>query len=1086
MKHTLSGFPILIVLLMGVLFVSQAKAHNLKINIIYQNQISGHVTDSSGNSLSGVSIENKSTGKGTFTNQEGNFSIEAKAEDILVISYVGYITQEIKISNQARIDVTLLPTSSSLTDIVVIGYGTQKKSLVTGAIAQVTSKDLANKQITRLDDALRGKAAGVIVTQSNGAPGSSPNVYIRGITTINTTTPLYVIDGVVQTGNGGIDYLDPNDIASMEVLKDAASGAVYGTQAANGVIIVTTKKGALNTPMRINYSGQIGWQGPIKKVKMANATQYAELRNEAAINDGNQVPYTDPSIYGSGTNWQNEIFSNHAFYQNHNLSISGGGDKSTYYLSAGYRGTQGIIAPSIAYDKQFSLTTNTSFKLGKYVQVGENLSFTNQKNNTGMNTNSEYGGPLSDALNLDPITPLTVDSSFVAANPGTYPTAKIPYLIKAPNGMYYSISPLVQQEMTNPLAYLQTQVGNYGWSDNFVGNAYININPVKGLNLHSQINAKGGFWGSESFNPFYYLNTTNSHTAADSAQNSQYRDAEHNLTWNWDNTASYNRQIGLHTFEVMIGTSAMKVTAEGVNATHYGEPITNYQDASFGWDLPDSSKVGNGYENQVYTLNSYFGRLTYNYDERYLFMGIIRRDGSSKFGSNNRWGTFPSAQLGWVATREKFFPKNTPIDNLKIRVSYGVVGNDMSLSAFQYVSLIQGGGLRNYIFGNDGLAIGYSPAAPANPDLKWERTSSFDAGFDAVLLHNFTVTFDYYNKKTTGMLQTVQIPGFAGYLGQPWANVGNMSNKGVELDLGYNKNLGRDFRLNINGNISYNKNEVTYLGNGVDYLNGGAVYAGSTYQLTRMAVGHSVGSFFGFKELGTFKSQAEINSYGYTDGDGNFQLYQPDAKPGDFKWWKNPDNPDDGGKGTIGQGDRTFIGDAVPHWTYGININFSWKNWDLLAFGQGVWGNQIFQAYRRVDVGVGLAGGANYQVGALDAWTTLNPNSNYPRLTDNDPNHNFSNPSNFYLQSGAYFRLNTLQLGYTFPKSLLNAVKFQTLRIYASVTNLFTLTKYNGYDPEVGGNLGSAASGQNNGNYGVDYGIYPPARTFIIGLNVGL
>ncbi|ANI90682.1 hypothetical protein A9P82_07970 [Arachidicoccus ginsenosidimutans] len=1037
----------------------------------FQQPVTGRVVDSSGQGLGGVSVQIKGTTKGTLTTDDGKFSIDAQTGDVLVISYTGYTSKEITVSGATLSDIQLQAVTTELNDIVVIGYGTQKKSLVTGAIAQVTAKDIANKQITRFDDALRGQAAGVMVTQSSGAPGSAPTIRIRGTTTINNSDPLYVVDGVVM--NGGIDYLNPNDIASMEVLKDAASGAIYGSRASNGVVIITTKKGALNAPMRINYSGQIGWQRPITKVKMANATQYAELRNEAAINDGNPVPYPSPSIYGSGTNWQDEIFSNNALYQNHDINVSGGTEKSTYFLSAGYRGTQGIIAPSIAYDKQFSLTTNTSFKLSKYVQIGENLSYTYQKNNTGLNTNSEFGGPLSAALNLDPITPVYVDSEFVAANPGTYPTRVIPYLVKAPNGMYYSISPNVQQEMTNPLAYIQTQRGNYGWSNNFVGNAYINVNPIDGLNLRSQINVKGGFWGSEStsYMPYYYLNTTNDRTPP-GAQNSQYRDAEHNLTWNWDNTASYSKQIGLHNFDVMVGSSATKQTGEGVNATHYGEPVSNYEDASFGWDLPDSLKVGNGYENQVYTLESYFGRVSYNYDEKYLFMGIIRRDASSKFGSNNRWATFPSAQFGWVATREKFFPKNTPIDNLKIRVSYGKVGNEMSLSPFQYVSLIQGGGLRNYIFGNDGLTIGYGPTSPSNPDLKWESTSSFDAGFDAVLLHNFTVTFDYYNKKTTGMLQTVQIPGFAGYLGQPWSNVGDMSNKGVELELGYRKNFGQDFRLNVSGNISYNKNTVTYLGDGKEYLDGGATWQASLYPLTRTAVGQPIGAFYGFKELGTFKSQAEINSYGYTDAGGTFQLYQPNAKPGDLKWWKNPNNPD-GGKGVINSDDRTFLGDPNPHWIYGFNINFSWKNWDLLAFGQGVWGNKIFQAYRRRDVGVGgPTGGANYQIEALDAWTELNPNSNYPRLTDADPNNNFSNPSSFYLQNGAYFRLKTLQLGYTLPQSWLSTIKFQTVRVFASVSNVFTLTKYTGYDPEISG--------------GVDKGLYPQARTFILGLNVGL
>jgi len=1078
---------------------------------IAAQNITGTVVDAQKEPIPGVSVVVKGTSSGTATDGQGNFELNVPdaSTKTLVFSFLGYKSQESLIGRNSNFNIVLQEDTKQLEDVVVVGYGVQKKSLVTGAIAQVASQSIQNKQITRLDDALRGQAAGVIVTQSNGAPGSAPNVYIRGVTSINNSTPLYVIDGVVQTGNGGIDYLNPNDIATIEVMKDAASAAIYGTQAANGVIIITTKKGAVDAPMRINYDMQMGLQGPVNKVKMANATQYAQLRNEAAINDGRAIPFPNASIFGTGTDWQNEIFSNNAQYQNHHLSVSGGSDKSTYYLSAGYIGQQGMIMPSVNFYNRFMLTTNTSFKLSKYVTIGENLSFTNEKNNTAGNTNSEYGGFTSSALNLDPISPVFVPGAtpsdqmkYITANSGTYPTSSIPYLVTNPSGRYYSISPYVQQEISNPLAYIETQRGNYGWSDNFIGNGYIDIHPIKGLALRSQINAKGGFWGSQSFTPFYYLTSYNNNVPSTDPANvtnqiSQYRDAEHNLTWNWDNTASYGKQIGLHNFEVLVGTSALQQTGEALNVTYHGVPITNYKDASFNWSTPGAytanangtvivNNYGSASDNQVYSLFSYFGRVNYNYDEKYLLTAIVRRDASSKFGADNRWGTFPSVQLGWVVTRENFFPENTALNNLKIRLSYGVVGNDMSLDNFQYEAMIASGGLRNTIFGNNSSNVGYGPAAPSNPDLKWERDASFDVGFDAVLAKSFTLTFDYYNKKTTGMLMQPPIPDFAGYLSSPWANVGDMENKGVELELGYRKDFGKDFHLNINGNIANNQNEITYLGGGVQYINSGPTYsATSSYHLTQMTVGQSVGEFYGFKELGTFKSQAEINAYGYTDANGNWQLYQPNAKPGDLKFWKNPSNPD-GGQGAINDNDRTFLGDALPHWTYGINISFSWKNWDLAAFGQGVWGNEIFQAFRRTDVGnAAMGGGANYTLDALNAWTTLNPNSNYPRITDNDTNGNFSKPSNFFLQSGAYLRLKTLTLGYTLPKTWMNAIHFQSVRVFASVNNLFTVTKYDGLDPEVGGNLGASANSNNN-NYGIDYGMYPQARTFILGLNVAL
>ncbi|MBB3187562.1 SusC/RagA family TonB-linked outer membrane protein [Microbacter margulisiae] len=1023
------------------------------ISKIMAQSVSGVVVDAQNQPLPGVAVLVKGTSLGTITNVDGKFTLRDISDartKTLVFSFIGYQKQEKEIGQATYMHVVLQESTKQMDEVVVVGYGVQKKSLITGAISSVSAKEIDNKQLTRLDDALQGLTSGVTVAQSSGAPGSAPTIRIRGITSINNSDPLYVVDGVVM--NGGLEYLNPNDIASIEVLKDAASCAIYGTRASNGVVLVTTKKGKIGEPMRVNYNMQMGIQDAIKKVQLTNATQYAELRNESVMNDGSAPVFANPTSYGAGTDWQNELFSS-APYQSHSLSVSGGGDKSTYYVSLGYIAQKGIVAPSIAYDNRFSLTTNTSYKIGKYVTIGENLSYTYEKNQTGLNTNSEFGGPLSSALNLDPLTPVYVSASTVANDPNN--TYASPYILQAPNGMYYGISNIVGQEMTNPLAYEQVQKGNYGWSDNMVGNAYINVNPIKGLNLRSQMNVKKAFWGNESFTPLYYLNPNNNNTN----MVSQYRESDQNLTWNWDNTVSYTDQIGLHNFSIMMGMSAEKQTEDGLNVTYQGEPVTNYQDASFNFSLPTTQRIANAYDRQEYALSSYFGRLTYNYDEKYLFSGIVRRDGSSKFGTNNHYGTFPSAQIGWVITREKFFPQNTFLDNLKLRASYGVVGNDMSLNDFQYESIISGGGGSNYVFGTDGLAIGYSTTTPANPNLKWEQTSSLDAGFDAVLLKSLTVTFDYYNKKTTGMLATVQIPGFSGYTSDPWANIDDLTNKGFELEIGYNKSFGK-VRLGVQGNIAYNKNTITYLGQGKQYLDGGATFQNSQYPLSRTAVGHPFNAFYGFKELGVFHSQAEIDNY--KDKNGN--LIQPNAKPGDFKW------EDVNGDGVINSNDRTWLGDPYPHYTYGLTVNLGWRNWDFMVFGQGVWGNKIFQAYRRLDITT-----ANYPIAALNAWTTTNSNSNYPRLSDLDPNHNFGNPSNFYLQNGAYFRIKTIQLGYTLPKPWMTAIGFQSVRVFASVSNLFTITQYTGYDPEVGGS-----------SYGIDRGIYPQARTYMFGLNVGI
>ena len=1024
------------------IMLMQKEGELLQLEQQQEQSVSGMVTDALGDVLPGVTIVIKGTTQGIITDFDGMYTMNNVPDDaVMVFSFVGMKTQEIAVAGKIKIDVSLEEESIGLDEVIAVGYGTQKKSVVTGSISVVKSDDVSNSKITRVDDALQGLTSGVTVAASSGAPGASPTIRIRGTTSINNSDPLYIVDGSVI--NDGIDYLNPNDIESIQVLKDAASASIYGSRASNGVIIVTTKKGKEGV-LQINYNMKAGFQGPIRKVDLANATEYAQLRNQSLINDGGTALFADPTSYGEGTNWQDEIFSNNAKYQDHSLSISGGSDKATYFTSLGYIDQQGIVAPSIAYNKKYSLTTNTSFKIGKYVTVGENLSYTYGKSQTGLNTNSEFGGPLSSALNLDPITSVYADDE-TASGYSDYAVM---------NGdKYYGISDYVSQEITNPLAHIATQKGNYNWSHNLVGNAYIEIAPIEDLKFRSSISAKKSFWGSESYTPLYYLNASTSNTS----NTSHYRQSDQNLIWNWDNTISYTKNINDHDFTLMVGTSSQKQTAQGINVTYVGEPALNADAASFNYSLSAANRIGSGYEDQDYSLYSYFSRLTYNYKEKYLFTGIIRRDGSSKFGSNNRYGIFPSASVGWVVTREDFFPDDSFVDNLKFRASYGVVGNEMSLGSFAYESLVSGG--RNYVLGNDDLTIGYATTRPANPDLMWEETHSIDIGFDALLFKSVNVTFDAYKKTTEGMLQEVQLPDYAGYTNAPYGNVGDMENRGLELEASYKRVVG-DYTFGVSGNISYLENEVTYLGSGKEYLDGGSTLQSSNYALTRTAVGHAIGSFYGFKELGVFHSQDEIDSYAYSDG----TLIQPNALPGDLKW------QDTTGDGGITSDDRTWIGDPTPNWTYGITFNMAWKNWDFLVFGQGVWGNEIFQGYRRLDIPA-----ANYSVAALDAWTPTNSNSNYPRLTDSDPNNNYTNPSDFYIQSGAYFRIKNLQVGYTLPKVWINSIGLKKVRMYVSSSNLITLTKYDGYDPEVGGT-----------SYGIDRGIYPQARTFMFGLNVGL
>jgi TonB-linked SusC/RagA family outer membrane protein len=1013
--------------------------------------ITGRIAEEKGQPLEGVSVLVKGTNLGTVTGKDGSFKLEVtNANSVLIFSLIGYQSQEMALNSRTNIQLTLISQSQSLNDVVVIGYGTQKKSVVTGAISSVKASDLENMPVSRIEQSLQGRTSGISVAQSSGQPGAASTVKIRGTTSINNSDPLYVVDGV-PIDVGGIDYLNQGDIESIEVLKDGASAAIYGTRAASGVILVTTKKGKAGS-LRINYNGYYGTQAPARKLKLLDAEQYATLRNESSVAAGHGVVFSNPAALGKGTDWQSQIFNNDARIQNHELSFSGGTDKSTFFTSFGFYDQQGIVATAISNYKRFTARFNSTHKIRNWLNFGNNLSYSYIKSQGIGDANTPYGGPLSSAINLDPITPAVITDPAVA---GSNPYSNNP-VVKDPLGRPYGISNYVGQEMSNPLALIQTKLGNYGWSHNIVGNVYTEIEPVTGLKFRSSIGAKLAFYGSESFTPIYYLSATLNNTAV----NNFYRDDAQGLIWNWDNTLSYTRSFGLHNFSALAGTSAQKNSASDVNARYSGIPATTFDQASMNFGIPTTSKQGGGYENQPYGLSSYFGRITYDYDGKYLLMGILRVDGSTRFGANNRYGKFPSVSAGWIPTREDFWPVNNAINFLKIRASYGVNGNDQSLGDFQYVSTISGGS--NYTFGNDNLTTGSAPTAPANPDLKWEQTAQTDIGLDATLFKNFSFTMDVYQKKTTGMLLQVKIPGYVGASANPYGNVADLKDKGVEMELGYTRTIGQ-VGLSVRGNASYNINTITNIG--LNQFLTTSTFQSSSYEVGRNAVGHPLGAFYGFQTLGIFQSQAEVNSYVGKSG----HPIQPNAVPGDFRF------ADLDGDGSITSTDRTYLGDPSPHWTYGLTVTTSWKDFDLIAFGQGVSGNMIFQGLRRLDIS-----NANYSTAALGRWTGPGTSNSFPRLTDNDVNGNFTSPSAFYLQSGAYFKVKTVQLGYTLPKDMITRIGLQRIRVYLSVNNLVTLTKYTGFDPEIGGTF----TNQNHGSYGVDNGIYPQARTFLAGLNV--
>lgn len=1014
---------------------------------IYRDSlINGMVTGENGEPLVGVTVKIKGSNTGTVTDASGHFSLQVPMGSILEFSYIGYEKKEVKLNGETNLSVALTSNTSGLNEVVVVGYGTQKKSVVTGAISSVKASDLANQEIGRLEQALQGRASGITIASSSGSPGAASTVRIRGVTSLNegASNPLYVVDGIV-VGTGGIDYLNPNDIESIEVLKDAASAAIYGARSSAGVILVTTKRGK-SGKIQVSYNGYYGTQSPAKKLNLLDASQYATFMNEQAANGGEPEIFPNPESLGNGTDWQALIFNNDARIQDHELSISGGNDKSTFYTSFGYFDQEGIVATKISRYQRYNIRLNASHKITSWLTIGETLGYSHIKSKGGVGGNTDFGGPLSSAIMLDPVTPVVITDPQEAD--------QVPYSTQPVErdalGRPYAISKYVAQQVTNPLAYIKTQEGNYDWSDAMIGNAFLQAEPIKGLKLRSTVGVNLSYWGSENFTPFYYLNSNQQTT-----QTSFSRDRQKSLNWNLENTISYSRDFAKHHFTLLLGQGAyLDHNSSGVTVTYFNLPVDNFKDASMNYSISADDITATGYEGIHHTVSSLFSRLTYDYGGKYLFTGVIRRDGSSRFGPNNKFGYFPSASVGWVASQEEFWPAKNSVNFLKIRGSYGVTGNDI-LGDFRYLSTVGGG--RNYTFGNNLYTIGYSPDAPANPNLKWEQTSQMDFGFDAVLFRDWSLTFDWFNKKTTGILQVVQLPAYVGATGSSYGNVADMANRGMELELGYQKQFG-DVHFELKGNVSHVKNEVTFLGEDKAFLEGGAKLQNSAYPLTRTAVGHPIGAFFGFKTNGIFQNQKEIENYVGPDGNP----IQPDAVPGDFKW------TDTNKDGTITDADRVFIGNPIPTWSYGFTLNAAWKDFDLLIFGQGVAGNKIFQGLRRLDIPT-----ANWQTTVLNRWHGEGTSNTYPRLTIKDQNKNFSYPSDFHLENGAYCRIKTLQIGYSLPKTLIQKIGMQKIRIYISSHNLFTITKYTGFDPEIGGS-----------SYGIDRAIYPQARSFLLGLNV--
>ena len=1041
-----------------------------------KENFSGTIVDSTGEPIIGATVKVKGTTLGTVSDFDGRFQVAAPAGSTLVITYVGYQAKELKAA--ADMTITLIEDAKALSEVVVIGYGVQKKSVVTASIAKVSSEDLEGKTHLRAEDALKGLAAGVTVTSSSGQPGSKSMIRIRGIGTINDSNPLYIIDGLA-TDQNGMELVNPYDIESVEVLKDAASGAIYGARAANGVILVTTKKGKQGKA-QINYNFSYGWQSKWRKRDVVGATDYAILQNEKYINGGMAPLYADPynltdingnKIMGNGTDWQDLVFNDNAPIMQHDLSISGATEKLNYYLSMGYFQQEGIVGGNYGHSNydRLTLRSNNSYTLfddskernflNKLV-LGANVSYM-RVHNTSIDANSTWGSVLGSALYMAPTLPVTVTGA--TADDMVAQFAKYD-LFRDANGDPYTIPGYFGSygEQNNPVAMLQGYPTK-NWSQKFMPKFTIDLQIWDNIKYHFSYSAEQSFWGSDgaTTQKFYLSGNNNSdHTYA-----SAYKG--NNSTWQIENTLSYDKTIGAHSFNVLLGQSATKFKGDELGGGRWDlvnpqKPSINYSTGDIVYSEDASGNItGASAHFNVYggpytehRLSSMFARVGYDFDERYMLQATVRRDGSSRFGSNNKYGVFPSFSLGWNIMNENFMEKTRSwLSNMKLRVSWGKNGND-NIGDFLYTTLTSMGS--NYYFGkNSNMTIGSKANRLANPDLKWEESEQTDIGLDFGFFNGaLTFTADYFIKKTNGMIIEMPIPSYVGE-SKPFGNVGDMENSGFEFELGYRGHVG-DFNYSIKGNASYLHNELKNLGNDTGFLNYGINQFSDGG--TRAENGQPFPFFYGYKTAGVFQNTAEVNAY--VNSEGN--LIQPNAIPGDLRF------VDMNGDGQITSDDRTNIGNGTPDWTFGLNLGAEYKGFDFNLFLQGVAGVDVFDATYRQDMVSG-----NYPSWMLDRWSGEGTSNRVPRLALGDSKNWVC--SDLYVQDGSYLRLKNISLGYTLPRSLTQKAKISRLRMYVMAENLFTWTKYWGYDPEIGSGSTSL---------GVDYGVYPQARTWTVGFNL--
>jgi len=974
------------------------------------NIITGSVKDQTGRPLAGVSVMIKGTQKGTTTNANGSFSIDANAGEILEFTIVGYQKRSVTVDQSGSLNVVMEIEAVLGNEVVVVGYGTQKKKDVTGAIASVKVSDLSADVSGNLSSAIQGRVAGVSVEANGGAPGAGLSLTIRGSSTLGNNTPLYVVDGVFL---GSLDFVNPQDIESIEILKDASAASIYGSRAANGVVIITTKGGKKNTEAKVQLSGMYGYQSIPKRMSLLNGQQWTKLfqANVGGIPDYN----------GINTDWQDAIFQTGAIGKA-NINLSGGTEHLTYNLSGGYLGQDGTIRTTNYSLANFRV--KTQYEKGR-IKVGETVIYNKSTNRTMTNGSSQAHSMVASALIMPPTVPVYDTSNKLGGWGGRSSFMK---------------------NIGNPLANLEAY--NYsGNSSSLLAEAFVEVRLIDQLKYKFNV----GLTENRGFgnNYGYAVNDGNSVIASPTLS----MGTSFGNSWLLENTLSYDKTIGRHSFSLLAGFTSQKDSSNGFGASGTNIPIGLYSlSASTANQFVNGSSASSRRE-------SYLGRVTYSYDSRYLLSASIRRDGSSVFANGYQYGTFPSVSAGWNISNEKFFREanlSNTISSLKLRGSWGVLGNDLIGNYTTQSGLTSN---INYLTGNPvTLWQGTIPNGNASPrNLKWEQTKTTNVGIDAYFLENkLSLVADVFKRTTSGVLLGVPVPPSLGITGSPVVNAGEVENKGLEVTLGYENKTGNlNYHVGLNVTTMNNKMTAITIGSGSQQFG----------DITKAKVGYPLGGFWLIKTDGIFQSDQEVSSYVNKDG----SLIQPNAAAGDIKFI------DANHDGKIDNNDRQYAGSPLPNLITGLSGNFSWKNWDLNLLFQGTFGNKIFNGWRIWEEKMTEVTNLSSEV--LNAWTPQN-HSNFPRFILSDPNLNAQRYSDRWLENGSYVRFKRLEIGYTFSKGIINRLKIDGVRTYFSMENIFTITKYKGYNPDIGNGGDPLSRGIDDNN------IYPLQRTVMLGLSV--